>query len=70
MFTFLLGMIVDLVTGATRTRMAAVEAFGAPPKSRHALRLRTTALVLFLFGTALLFSASLVYVLAEKAKFF
>ncbi len=60
MLAFLLGMIVDIATGATATRLAAAEAFETPPKNSAARRWAAIALSLFLLASAMMLTAALV----------
>jgi hypothetical protein len=45
----------------TKTRLAAVEAFGTPPRSRQARRWRTIALALFTAASALMLAAAFTF---------
>ena len=63
---FFLGMILCVLTGTTRTWLAAAEAFGAPPRNRIARRCRTVALLLLLATSCLFLSAALVFTVAER----
>jgi hypothetical protein len=59
MGSFLLSILTDLATGASKRRIAAAEAFGAPPISPAARRLRSVALWLFMASSGLLLAAVL-----------
>ena len=60
MLTFLLGMVVDIASGATATRLAAAEAFETPPRNPKARRWAAIALSLFLLASAMMLTAALV----------
>ncbi len=60
MGSFLLSLLADLITGASKQRLAAAEAFEAPPISPAARRYRIAALCLFMASSALLLTAALV----------
>jgi hypothetical protein len=64
MGSFLLSMLADLITGASKQRLAAAEAFEAPPISPAARRYRIAALCLFMAASALLLTAALVDTMA------
>jgi hypothetical protein len=55
-----LSMLVDLITGAGKQRLAAAESFEAPPISPEARRYRVVALCLFVASSALLLATALV----------
>ena len=63
---FFIGIVVDLLSGTTRARFAAAEAFDSPPRNASARRWRLAAL-LFLLATAGLFlTAALLHTLAGR----
>lgn len=64
MGNFLLSMLADLLTGASKQRLAAAEAFEAPPISPAARRYRIAALCLFMAASVLLLAAALVDTIA------
>ena len=59
MGSFFLSMLTDWLTGASEQRLAAAEAFGAPPINPAAQRYRSVALCLFPASSALLLAAAL-----------
>jgi hypothetical protein len=59
MGSFLLSILADLITGASKQRIAAAEALGAPPVSPAARGYRSVALWLFLASSVLLLGAAL-----------
>jgi hypothetical protein len=65
MESFLLSILTDLINGASKQRIAAAEAFEAPPISSVARRYRFVALCLFMIASALLLTAALVDTLAK-----
>jgi hypothetical protein len=60
MGSFLLSLLANVITGASKRRLAAVEAFEAAPISPAARRYRIAALCLFTASSALLLTAALV----------
>ena len=59
MGSFFLTMLADLLTGGSKRRLAAAEAFGAPPTCLEARRYLSVALSLFTASSALLLTAAL-----------
>lgn len=66
MSSFFFGIIVDLLTGASRTCLKAAEAFETPPRTPQASRCRGVALTLFMTSAGLLLAAALTFVLAPQ----
>jgi hypothetical protein len=64
MGSFLFPMLADLITGASKKRLAAAEAFESPPISPAARRYRIVALCFFMLASALLLIAALVDTIA------
>lgn len=60
MIEFLLHII------ATRTRLAAVEAFGMPPRTRQASHWRMFALALFVAASGLMLAAASTFVVGQR----
>lgn len=60
MGSILLSILADLITGASKQRLAAAEAFEAPPINPAARRYRIVALCLFATSSVLLLTAALV----------
>jgi hypothetical protein len=58
MASFLFSIFVDLITGTSKQRLAAAEAFGAAPINPAARRYRLVALSLFLASAVLLLAAA------------
>ena len=61
---FLVWILADLITGASKRRLAVAEALEAPPVNRVARRYRIAALGLFMSFSFLLLIAALVDVIA------
>ncbi len=58
MGSFLISILADMITGASKQWIAAAEALGAPPVSPSARRFRSVALCLFMASSGLLLAAA------------
>ncbi|MEM6329867.1 MAG: hypothetical protein AAF790_06430 [Planctomycetota bacterium] len=66
MTSFLLALIADVISGTTKQRLDAVEAFDTPPTSSTARRAARVTLGLFVVAAGFLFAAALLDVLAAN----
>jgi hypothetical protein len=60
----MIGFLLHIL--GTKSRFAAAEAFGTPPRSQHSRHLRMVALALFVAASAFMLVAALTFTVGER----